>query len=509
LNQPLSAYESLERSLTPEELENNSVFNPKLVFRPNSSLLPELEALCKTFVDLLAKDPIPSGLTHPIACGPKRERISWRNIQTLFANLFLMKAKEKSTMSVSLNNNYYSDTPLSAGFINLVKLAAHPSRGYLVLKEGFRNPQNPKHSRLSRIATTRKFSDLVDSIVVNEDEIISEPHELINLKRGRKGRRQIVPPKEWLREITPHSRKQLGQLKSNLLLWNHTLRQFEFSYREKGKGETRYLYPALYAVFTNDFHSGGRLYTGRGGHQQLSKRERSTIEINGQSTVELDFGGLHLRMMYHLIGREYPLDSDPYTDVLDAAGLNAREVEAEYPQIRNDLKKMLLAMINDKADDPEQILFRANRRLFECWLSKRFRKSKEARDKAFEACQDRIERWTSIGLVSGRRGAKPSASRIIKAFRKAHEPIREEFSQGRGLDLQNLDAQIAWRVLERIGQMSLGAIPCLPVHDSFITFEDCSELLQNVMQACYREVMQENVGLKREFPIPVKSNKTK
>lgn len=72
----------------------------------------------------------------------------------------------------------------------------------------------------------------------------------------------------------------------------------------------RQIRPIHYAIFTDHWGWQGRLYTGKYGHQSLRKIERSTIEFNGCPSVELDYGGMHTRLLYHLAGIDYR--EDPY-----------------------------------------------------------------------------------------------------------------------------------------------------------------------------------------------------
>lgn len=493
-------------AISPWEMNKNTVNDPELIFNPRSPQRPAFEKLCGDFVAALTAEPLPPGLQHPIASGPTREPISRRNIETLLANLLRMQRKGKRTMSLSLRRNDYSRTKLSAGYINNVKLASHPSRGLLILQEGFRDHVNPKNSRTARVKPKRRFRDLVDTLVVRDDAFASDPLDLIGLKRsvnvktkgkGKKRKRKVwVPREEWEASLKPKRRKELDRLREQLEWWNTVIQEFEITYRRAEDDELHYLYPALYVRYTEDFDHGGRLYTGKGGHQGLSKLERKTLRINGKPTIELDFGGLHIRMLYHLVGREYPLSADPYAVVLETMGLDPDDVFTESPSIRDDLKEMLLALVNGKGSR-KQAIARAYYRMFLSWKGE----SGEDRDIVKDECDARRERWDEIGLEPNKDGVK----QLIKAFRKAHKPIREHFSTGCGLYLQNLDAKIARKVLERLMPRTGECTPVLPVHDSFICLKDFKRELSQAMKDSYREVMQHETKRKEMWRIPVKN----
>lgn len=73
---------------------------------------------------------------------------------------------------------------------------------------------------------------------------------------------------------------------------------------------------ALHAVYSGDLGHGGRLYTSTAhGVQQKKSKLRKLITINNEETVELDFSGLSIRMLYAKIGKPY--EPDPYTVVVD------------------------------------------------------------------------------------------------------------------------------------------------------------------------------------------------
>ena len=137
------------------ELENNATFNSNLVFAPRSPIRRELDAIQEKFINKLKEGPMPEGFKSPIATGKKRGPISRRTAETLLTNLYWMRQRGKSTLAMSLSPKTYSATALSgSGIINLVKLAADPSRGLVILKEGFHSDDM---SRLARIKPTREF----------------------------------------------------------------------------------------------------------------------------------------------------------------------------------------------------------------------------------------------------------------------------------------------------------------------------------------------------------------
>ncbi len=506
----------------PDELENNTVFNTNLRVIPRHPFADTIRQLIDLYADALNAPPLPPGRKLALATGPKRRQASERNMECLIANLVVARANGRRCVSFSQNRNTWADTPLTAGIIDLVKLSEQ--RGYLALPEsgGYYDRVRPWKSRLTRMRGTRDFYKLIATCFTDdpEDSIYSEPDDLIQLRETRRekvrtgkrtstGKPQTrtrkykvrIPRSEWQERVTPRTLDNLRVVEMILGWFNDKLASYDIRYTDRKGKAGRLLFPILYAVYAETFSKGGRFYTGRRGHQALKKSERATITIDGQPTVELDFGGMHVRMIYHLLGYEYPLNRDPYTAVLEAIGLhvatgrNGKPTDPKVRELRDDLKIMLLALVNGTGTFP-QARARAYRRLFRAHHDK---KQVEAREEAEKECQERFERWKSVGLFGG---GKPDVERALKAFHEAHAKIRDSFHTGIGLDLQRIDSDIARGVCFEMMLVGKG-VACLPVHDSFIVPASSRKRLRHAMRAIYRVMMMVQTGRESTFKIPV------
>ncbi len=443
----------------------------------------KLSQLQDAFLGLLSRDqPMPDGLRWPIASGPKRRPASMRNVETLLANFLHMKNLGKRSLAVSLSPNTYASGKVNAGFIDLVKLASHPTRQALILQKGFRDAHSGR-SRRTRVKPGREFSELLDTFYVDETEIINDPNAMVGLRRSKS--KDFVPRDEW--NLTPAQEAYVIRLEAMLTVLNATIGEVEMTYIKASDDETHYLYPALYVVYTNDFEHGGRFYTGKGGHQGLTKAERRTIKFDGCPTVELDFSGLHVRMLYHLAGKEYSANADPYAAVLETIGHDSATVFKRWPSIRDDLKEMLLALINGKTKSTKQAIARANRRMFSAW---RDAENDHHRDLERKECRGRVRRWAKAGLLDS--PDTPSCATVLKGFYKAHKSIRRYFDSGMGLRLQNLDAQMARLIM--LDMLASHRAVVLPIHDSFIVEKYLEQQLRHVMQRVYNLVMTKESG---------------
>jgi hypothetical protein len=236
----------------------------------------------------------------------------------------------------------------------------------------------------------------------------------------------------------------------------------------------RRIRPVHYAVFTGHWGWHGRLYTEKYGHQSLRKIERSTIEFNGCPSVELDYGGMHTRILYHLEGIDYR--HDPYRLWEDKT----------TPALRLLAKTLVNAAL-----------------------------SAQDRDAAISACNGSMKVYTEIPMqdakgqiIRNRKGhiryerktgdSLQKALCLLDAYRKTglrfnqiydlaaerHQPIARHFGTDAGMWLMRIDSEIALSILYRFAKQ---AIPCLSCHDSFIVPIEYEEQLRSLMDTEYHK----------------------
>ena len=328
---------------------------------------------------------------------------------------------------------------------------------YLHNWKGFYDRTNPANSRQSRISPTPELSKILPAELPS---YIDRPVEV------RKTREKKVSTGKLRKDGTPRTRTKKYKtridhedwptLKGFDLIEVERLEAFIRKYNDALTGweilatvedETKELYPRLQAIFTDDFTKGGRLYTNCYGHQGLKKAQRRTITFDGEESVELDFNGLHIRLLYHLAGGELGGIEDPYTAVIRELGFNFEAGNFGKPKdtnllaLRDDLKIMLLALINDEGTIP-QAAVRARRRLFD--HHRTIGDTEEAIQAQIKA-ERRRELWKKLGLTINAK-AKPDTQRVLIAFRKAHAEIENYFLSRIGHDLQRIDSEIAVRI---------------------------------------------------------------
>lgn len=177
------------------------------------------------------------------------------------------------------------------------------------------------------------------------------------------------------------------------------------------------------------FELGGRFFGGW--WQDIPSEYRPYIHIDMKPTVELDFSGYAIRMLYDREGIPCSLE-DPY---------QVDGFDREYA------KKALNAILN--ATSP---------------VSAEQAVANEARIKRF----------------------KGDAKALCAQLRALHEPIADHFSSGVGRALQFIDSEIAEHVM--LSMLDRGHV-VLPVHDSFIVKSNYADILQEDMREAYEYVM--------------------
>lgn len=268
---------------------------------------------------------------------------------------------------------------------------------------------------------------------------LEDHSDLIRLKLGKKGAKKRVRvddddhTMEWRRNL-----ERINQLNANYSIhidlsrsdWEHmeairrinsveeaTSKGKPFSYERVNFTNTR-----LYRTFNSpDWSHGGRFYGGW--WQTIPGGFRKHITINDKPTCEYDFSAIHLRLLYGRVGVPVPHAHAPYD----------RPYGEGY---REAVKAAFNVMLNaKKTPKPETV-------------------------PEFSSAQMGIT-WRSF----------------LQGICKHHSNIKHFFNTGIGTELQRIDSNIAEAVLLRFADMRQ---PCLPVHDSFITYATLADEVADI-----------------------------
>jgi hypothetical protein len=210
---------------------------------------------------------------------------------------------------------------------------------------------------------------------------------------------------------------------------------------------------ALRRIFAKgSLDRGGRLYGGW--WQTIPKDYRRFITINGRPTVEVDFSEMHPTMLYLLKGQSPP------ENIYDL-GIRGNQDPPYDPGIephkarRKVIKRFLNALIND-----ERGRYRLN------------------------ATDQKV-----LGM---------SHEDLLQRMLERHPLLAEVLCTDIGLYLQYLDAEIACKVMSRLKEQYIVA---LPVHDSFLTQLEFESELVTAMRVGFADQMNATARLKQaEMP---------
>ena len=324
------------------------------------------------------------------------------------------------------------------------------SLGYVEQFKGFYNPEEPKSSKITRIKATPKLIEF----------LIQEHHIVEELIEKAPDTECII-----LRDINPTGRKQVDinyednekirNMRKALCEYNNLLRQHFISIpeafdeglpmRQGYKVHATQNEKFVRRVFNNgSWKEGGRFYGGW--WQRIPKDWREKIRIWDIPTIEIDYSGLHIVLLYGLKGVDYwnAVGHDPYK----VDGLEHSE------RMRSLLKLVLLSAINSR--------------------------SKEEAIKAVRlSVNTELERFDWV------KQEHIDIGNIIDIFQEAHRLISDYFFSGFGVKLQYMDSVIAEYVINHFTKKR--RLPVLCVHDSFIIQAQSKDELESVMSDAISE----------------------
>lgn len=190
---------------------------------------------------------------------------------------------------------------------------------------------------------------------------------------------------------------------------------------------------SVYRVFNEDYSHGGRYY----GHwaQNIPRKFRPFLTLSNGPVVELDYISMHPRMLYAL-ARKAPPAGDLYA------------LEGVDPYFRKVIKVSLNTLINARTEKA--------------------------------AINSIIYGHDGKGGIAREYGVgRRSVLNFVAGLKAKHSAIANKFGSGAGLQLQNIDSEIAQGIMLSLWEKG---IPSIPLHDSFIVAAPAATELYGAMQ---------------------------
>ncbi|MGE5565882.1 MAG: hypothetical protein ACM3YN_06995 [Parcubacteria group bacterium] len=405
------------------------------VLEPWEKPSAQLEALCASLYPRLAA--LESRERKRTATADEAYRCALYGLVAAIADVALRRVPGSEGLPVSFSAHAYT------GGLSIKALAAIrdglAQAGLIVVTNGYYDRECLGHSRVTRLKPTPQFTILAEYYGVSWRDVTRPPRQVLQLSRpdGEIGE----PPDSVVRseEII----RRLNDLNSCITLslppdsWKRVMARWQRSCHEAScegdpLGDSAFCWTeaAVYLkrIFKYDWERGGRLYGGF--WQNVPKAERQHFTINGEPTVELDYGGLHPAMLYAQEGMT--LTSDPY-------------IVPGYEHVPRQMGKRTL-----------------NRLLNGTWPAcKAHPLARKDEDK---------DQFSTT----------PEFRQYVIAMRGRLAPVAKYLGTSYGLRLQKRDSDLAIRVLERCLDAS---VIVFPIHDSFIAKKADEELLYSVMKS--------------------------
>jgi hypothetical protein len=492
-----------EQNKKKSRAQQNCMFDERLRLDKNE----ENDSLLKHIFEEYVKDQLKSNY--------KYEKIKLDDLSAFLANFVVARFRYTS---ISKNEYHYRRTKnrylmVSAFTIELINILKE--KKLIEVVPGFYDRKNPEKSRKTRIKRLEPLKDILEGVKglkkLKSKELIElktkkdfkydENDKIIKKEDGKykKYKPKLIHYDE--NKLSHEVRKHIRTLRRNLELLNTVndkadvrlyLKTTEMAQRlknayqdygnvDKGlfkRGRCLPVSTQVKAVFTENFDQNGRLYTeGVFRHQEFSEKDRKHIRINGEPTVELDYSGLHPRLLYALEGIQY--NEDPY--FLPAF------TNEENKVLRPFFKIVLMTMLN--SEKPQKTKFGKAVGSCNCWLDPTLHQPDEKfTDENYDDLSDSDKRYFNDLKKVWKLGiTKADVKDILNEFFAHHYRISKYFCTGlTGFRLYNLDGKIAVDVCMFFVKKK-PPVPILPIHDSFIVQRKFKKELKGVMEEQYEK----------------------
>jgi hypothetical protein len=376
-----------------------------------------------------------------------------RQLRVILANLYSAWAEDpRLSVALSLTNSAYK----AKSRYNPVKLSNHvievvgrlSDAGYLHGARGF-NDRRLGTGRTTRIWPSKQLIGLFEQARTRRPRLTIAPGTELIILRDAEGR-----PVEYADTADTVSMRSGLRAYNDLLAGSFIdIPELEQPFLSLPRGGTLGISQSnkvVRRVFNRgSWEKGGRFFGGW--WQSCPKEWRKRIFINNQPTVEDDYSGLHIVMLYARQGIDYwasvGQDADPYQVV------GIKGFEADGTSCRAYAKSLLLMAINASSDKAAFKAFRSDMR----------------------SRQDH-------------RGAKMTDAQLsvlLDALKQKHKPISEFIGAGAGIDLMNQDAEITAEVIRHFVDARR---PILTIHDSYIVMFGDDQRLRAVLKAAFEKV---------------------
>jgi hypothetical protein len=352
---------------------------------------------------------------------------------------------------------------------------------YLEIQKGYFNRNNDYNDGFrTRIRATQKLHDVFKRFAITCEMIAQHPNTEVLILKGET-KKKIVCRKDMngvMRErkvnIAPlveynSDHKVRNAERNKIIRYNNLLAKTYIDINVRGFRLSKERKEDIYIdlgeklvrrIFNSKkWTQGGRFYGGW--WQRIPGELRGRIVINGHPVVEIDYSGMHVHIMYAMVGKK----------MRDLGKLPYIVKKGEDPEnIRPFLKKLLLTSVNCQSDRT------CIREVMKDWKSN-------------------PEDYPNVNI----RGSKYKHLKKLLERIKAYHPDIEKFINKKiGLKAQYIDSEIACTA---ITELTKKEIPVLCVHDSFVCMENHEQEVLQAMKDAYINVI--NTKLTKAYGVTI------
>ena len=362
-------------------------------------------------------------------------------VEIFLLNLLMAYHCTDGVMAISKSSGSYTNDVNSYRVTVELIIKSLVKSGWLIEHRGFNAGIT---GFVTRLELTTQFTYWLDAFNLDMPQTkVKQPSKPVVLKDINK---KVIATPEYLKEEVAlmeakvtFLNTQLGLAHIDLAVSNEELELINAKMKKKAiEDPTResYLFLAkkyLQRKFNNGtIEDGGRFYGAW--WITIPKEWRKYITINGRPTVELDYTGMHLQMLYAKEGIDKL--GDPY------------EIEGVDDQFRGVTKLMFIMIFNA-----------------------------DSRDKAWKA----IKNNSKIKSIRNNKHPKGinNFDQYLSLIERKYSAISKYFYSGHGVKLQSQDSAIVENVMLRI--LKEHQAITLPIHDSLIVDARYKEQLHDYM----------------------------
>ena len=379
-------------------------------------------------------------------------------VEIFLLNLLMAYHCTDGVMAISKSSGSYTNDISSYRVTVELIIKSLVKSGWLIEHRGFNAGIT---GFVTRLELTTQFTYWLDAFNLDMPQTkVKQPSKPVVLKDINK---KVIATPEYLKEEVAlmeakvtFLNTQLGLAHIDLAVSNEELELINAKMKKKAiEDPTResYLFLAkkyLQRKFNNGtIEDGGRFYGAW--WITIPKEWRKYITINGCPTVELDYTGMHIQMLYAKEGIDKL--GDPY------------EIEGVDDQFRGVTKLMFLMIFNA-----------------------------ESRNKALEA----IKNNSKIKSIRNNKHPKGinNFDQYLSLIERKYSAISKYFYSGHGVKLQSQDSTIVGNVMLRMLRKHQAIT--LPVHDSLIVDAKYKEQLHDCMVEEFRTFTGATCGVKQK-----------